>query len=159
LDYGYGSTGVSTDRNFLSLSVRILTAIVYILMGLLLGASAATGFTMEHEKDTWVSLVSTPLEGSEIVQGKILGALWRVRVLLGTLVLVWLIGMVCGAVHPLGFLLAIIATSVYSVFIALLGTSISLRFKSSARAIATTIAVLVFLNGGYLFCCFPFRVW
>ena len=40
-------------------------------------------------------------------------------------------------------------------FFAILGTYVSLRFKSSARAIATTIAVLVFVNGGYLFCCMP----
>jgi hypothetical protein len=37
----------------------------------------------------------------------------------------------------------------------LLGTSLSLRFKSSARSIAVTIAILMFLNVGYLFCCIP----
>jgi ABC-type transport system involved in multi-copper enzyme maturation permease subunit len=155
LDYGYGSTIPSTDRDYLNMGVRTLTAIVYILMALLLGSSAATGITMEHEKDTWVSLASTPLEGSEILKGKVLGALWRVRGLLGALVLVWLIGMVCGAVHPLGFLLAIVATTIYALFIALLGTYFSLRFRSSARSIAVTMAVLVFLNGGYIFCCIP----
>ena len=64
-------------------------------------------------------------------------------------------GMCCGAVHPIGVIAAVVATAIYAVFFAILGTYISLRFKSSARAIATTIAVLVFLNGGYLFCCIP----
>jgi hypothetical protein len=71
------------------------------------------------------------------------------------LLFVWLIGLICGAVHPLGFLLAIVATSIDLAFIAVLGTYLSLRSRSSARAIAATIAILVFLNGGYLFCCTP----
>ena len=124
-------------------------------MALLLGAGAATGITMEREKDAWTSLTVTPLEGQEILTGKILGALWRVRGILAALLFVWLIGLICGAVHPLGFLLAIVATAIDLTFIAVLGTYVSLRSKSSARAIAATIAILVFLNGGYLFCCMP----
>jgi ABC-type transport system involved in multi-copper enzyme maturation permease subunit len=156
LDYGYGSTGAMMARNHMSISVRILTGVLYVLMALMLAASAATGFTIEREKDTWVSLVATPLDGAAIVTGKILGAFWRVRGLLVTLLLVWLIGMLCGAVHPLGFLAAIVLTSLYTLFIDLVGTCFSLRFKSSARALTATIGVLVFLNGGYLFCCIPF---
>ena len=57
--------------------------------------------------------------------------------------------------HPLGFLLAILVTTVYVIFIAMLGTYISLVSKGSARAISGTIAILVFLNGAYLFCCIP----
>jgi ABC-type Na+ efflux pump permease subunit len=155
LDYGYGSTGVFVARDALSVAVRVITAVLYIITGLLLGAAAATGVTMEREKDTWTSLVSTPLEGPEILKGKILGAIWRVRNELAALVLVWLIGLFCGAVHPLGFLVAILATSVFVAFIAILGTYFSLRCKSSVRGISATIAVLVFLNWGYLFCCAP----
>ncbi len=155
LDYGYGSTGNQSARDILSGGVRSLTACLYVLTALLLGAGAATGITMEREKDAWTSLTVTPLEGQEIVTGKILGALWRVRGILAALLFVWLIGLICGAVHPLGFLLAIVATSIYLAFIAVLGTYLSLRSKSSARAIAATIAILAFLNGGYLFCCTP----
>ena len=67
----------------------------------------------------------------------------------------WFIGLLCGAVHPLGFVLAIIVTSLYVAFIAMLGTYLSFRSKSSARAISATIAILVLINGGYLFCCVP----
>ena len=155
LDYGYGSTGTQAARDALSAGVRFLTVCLYVLMALLLGAGAATGITMEREKDAWTSLTVTPLEGQEILTGKILGALWRVRGMLAALLFVWLIGLICGAVHPLGFLLAIVATSIDLTFIAVLGTYLSLRSKSSARAIAATIAILVFLNGGYLFCCMP----
>jgi ABC-type Na+ efflux pump permease subunit len=155
LDYGYGSTGKQSAREVLSVAVRFLTSCLYVLMGLLLGAGAATGITMEREKDAWTSLTVTPLEGQEILTGKLLGALWRVRGLAAALLLVWLIGSICGAVHPLGFLLVILATSIDLAFIAVLGTYLSLRSKSSARAITATVAILVLLNGGYLFCCAP----
>jgi len=155
LDYGYGSSGTQDARDSLSGSVRILTACLYVVLALVLGAGAATGITMEREKDAWTSLTVTPLEGSEILAGKILGASWRVRGLLAALLVVWLVGLICGAVHPLGFLLAIVATAIDLAFIAVLGTYLSLRSKSSARAVAATIAILVFLNGGYLFCCAP----
>jgi ABC-type transport system involved in multi-copper enzyme maturation permease subunit len=156
LEYGYGPTGVTTMRSHMNTSVRILTAILYVLMGLMLASSAATGFTTEREKDTWVSLISTPLDGREIVTGKILGAFWRVRGLLATLLLIWLMGVVSGAVHPLGLLAVVVLTSLYALFIALVATCFSLRCKSSVRSVTATIGVLVFLNGGYLFCCVPF---
>ncbi|HWT78659.1 MAG TPA: ABC transporter permease, partial [Candidatus Methylomirabilis sp.] len=155
LDYGYGSTGNQSARGDLSGGLRALTACLYVLTALLLGAGAATGITMEREKDAWTSLTVTPLEGQEILTGKILGALWRVRGMLAALLFVWLVGLICGAVHPLGFLLAIVATAIDLIFIAVLGTYLSLRSKSSARAIGATIAILGFLNGGYLFCCTP----
>lgn len=154
-DSGYAAAGPVMNRVYLNTSVRIFTGILYVLMALLLAASAATGVTMEREKDTWISLISTPLEGREILTGKILGAFWRVRGILIALFLVWLTGLICGAVHPLGFLSAVVSTSLYSLFAVLLGTSLSLRFKSSARSIAVTIAILMFLNVGYLFCCIP----
>ncbi len=83
------------------------------------------------------------------------GAFWRVRGFLAALFLIWLTGLICGALHPLGFLSVVVATSLYSLFAVLLGTSLSLRFKSSGRSISVTIAVLMFLNVGYLFCCIP----
>ncbi len=155
LDYGYGSGGSQSARNALSMAVRVLTVCLYLLTATLLGAGAATGITMERERDAWTSLTVTALEGHEIVTGKILGAFWRVRGLLIALPFAWLIGMICGAVHPLGFLLAIVTSSINLAFIAVLGTYISLCSRSSARAIAASIAILVFVNGGYLFCCMP----
>jgi hypothetical protein len=155
LTCGYGHTSPSLDRDALNDAVRIFTAVLYILGGLLLAASAATGVTMEREKDTWTSLTSTPLESGEIIKAKILGAFWRVRGLLIVLLFVWLVGLFCGAVHPLGFLAALAVASAALAFSAALGTYFSLRSKSSARAIAATIVTLVVVSGGYLMCCIP----
>src|SRR4029079_2770442 len=132
----------------LSGSVRILTSILFVLTGLLLGATAASGVTSERERDTWVSLTSTPLEGLEIVQGKVLGAFWQVRMFLGALLIVWLIGLVFGAVHPLGLAAPIVFATVYLSFGATLGTWFSLWSKSTVRAMSWTIGILVLTNGG-----------
>ncbi|MBV8488621.1 MAG: ABC transporter permease [Planctomycetaceae bacterium] len=153
--YGYGHTSPSSDRSALNATVRVLTVILYVFGGMLLAASAATGVTIEREKDTWTSLTSTPLGSGEIILAKILGTFWRVRGLLATLLFVWLVGLCCGAVHPLGFLAALAVASAALTFTAVLGTYFSLRSKSSGRAIAATLVTLGFLNGGYLICCFP----
>ncbi len=46
---------------------------------LLLTVRAAGSITSEKERDCWVSLISTPLEGGQIVKAKILGSLWSLR--------------------------------------------------------------------------------
>lgn len=155
LVYGTGSEGTWTARRSLNIVIRIITACVYIITGLMLGATASAGITTEYEKDTWTSLVSTPLEGREIFRAKVLGAFYRVRFPLAALILVWVTGACCGAVHPLGLITAVAATGIYTAFIAIFGTFMSLRFKSSARAIAMTVGLLIFISGGYLFCCMP----
>ena len=65
-------------------------------------------------------------------------------------------GLACGAVHPLGFVLAVAALPVYLAFAAALGTFVSLHAWSTARSVAITVGALIFLNGGYLLCCLPF---
>jgi ABC-type transport system involved in multi-copper enzyme maturation permease subunit len=153
--YGYGSTNPYIDRQFFNGGVRVFLMCLYPLMALFLAVTAASGFTSEKEKDTWLSLVATPLDGAEIIRAKIFGAFWRVRGLLAAMLLVGLIGLLFGAVHPAGFLLMVFATAVYSLAFVMLGTYISLRSKSSTRAIATTLGIGVFCNVGYLFCCIP----
>ena len=68
-----------------------------------------------------------------------------------------LLGVVAGAVHPFGFAAVAIETAAFVWFADALGTYYSLKTRSSSRALVATIATLVFLNGGYLMCCFPLR--
>jgi hypothetical protein len=49
-----------------------------------------------------------------------------------------------------------VGLSVYEAFAAALGTLVSLASASTARALVVTVGSLIFLNGGYLFCCLPF---
>jgi hypothetical protein len=66
-------------------------------------------------------------------------------------------GVALGAVHPIGLVAEIIATSVFIFYACALGTFFSLRARSSARSLVATIGVMILTNGAYLMCCIPFR--
>jgi len=154
---GYDSEASWTwsPRSALNVAIRVLTAAVYVLLLFLLGGVSSTSFTSEREKDAWVSLLATPLEGQEIIAGKYLGSIWRIRYVLGLLVAIWVFGLICGALHPLAFVLIVFLTALDVAFVAALGCYVSLRSSSSAKSIAVTIGILIVAKGAYLFCCVP----
>jgi ABC-type Na+ efflux pump permease subunit len=156
-DYGYGSVGNDSNRSQFNGFLRFVCTTTYILWILALAGTAACGLTTEREADTWISLVSTPLTGIEIIRAKMIGAAWSLRGLGALLLLLWTIGLLSGSIHPFGFLSVLIETAAFSWYAIALGTYISLRSKNSMRAQASTIAILLLTNGGYLLCCVPFR--
>jgi len=155
--YGYGTHGVESARDEFNGFLRFVCTLTYVLIGMAIATGASSGFTSEREEDTWISLVSTPLEGPEIVRAKLLGAIWGQKWALVVLVLLWGLGLAAGALHPLGFIAVALETTVFLWFTAALGTYYSLLAKSSARALLATMATLILLNGGYLMCCIPMR--
>jgi len=155
LSWGYGSAWKDGARNDFNAFLRYVCTIVYLIWILCVSAMAAGGVTTEREADTWVSLIGTPLDGSEILRAKMIGAAWGVRLLGALLIVLWTLGLLCGSVHPAGFLIVLLEAAVFSWFAIALGTCASLWSKSTLRAQATTIAILVVLNGGYLLCCIP----
>ena len=121
--------------------------------GLLLLASRAAGsITSEKERQCWDSLLGTPLEPREIISAKILGSLWAVRGVLLMLTIVWLPAVILmpSFLVAVAFLLGTLL--IVALFIASLGVWMSLRSKSSTRAMSMTLGTCIFLGGGYLFC-------
>jgi ABC-type transport system involved in multi-copper enzyme maturation permease subunit len=124
--------------------------------GLLLAAARAAGsITSERERDSWTSLVSTPLEAGEIVWAKIAGSVWSLRYVMLLLLLIWGLA---GVLEP-GFLITVPFT--FSMFLLLafyvsaLGVRFSLQCRSSLRAMAAALATAIFIGGAYFFCCLP----
>jgi ABC-type transport system involved in multi-copper enzyme maturation permease subunit len=154
---GYGSVSNTSARNQLNGFLRIITAMIYVALGLGVASAASSSMTSEREEDTWTSLLTTPLDGVEIVRAKMLGAVWGMRALIFFLLALWLTGLAAGAVHPFGFVAVVVETAVFAWFVTALGTFLSLMSRTTTRALMTTIAILIFLNGGYLMCCIPFR--
>jgi ABC-type transport system involved in multi-copper enzyme maturation permease subunit len=121
---------------------------------LLLSASRAAGLmSQEKERDTWVSLLSTPLTGQEIVLGKLCGNLYHAKWMLAILILSWLLGIFLAptAIWPAiftGFQFCLMA-----VYTTCLGLLFSLKSPTTLRAMGQTIGTLIFFGGGYLFCC------
>jgi ABC-type transport system involved in multi-copper enzyme maturation permease subunit len=129
---------------------------LYVSLWLLAAAGAsASGVTVERERDTWDSLISTPLTGWEIIRGKLVGAVWGLRGFGGLVSLFWLLGLAAGAVHPLGLLLSLLVVGLLTWFVTALGTYASLTARTTSRALTITIATLLFLNVGYLGVLYP----
>jgi ABC-type transport system involved in multi-copper enzyme maturation permease subunit len=155
---GYTSGGSYGSREDFNGFVRTAGTMLYLLWGLGLAAAASSAVTAEREEDTWISLLTTLLTGPEILRAKMAGAIWGLRALGLVMLALWTFGLLVGAIHPVGYLGIIIEWAVYSVFIAALGTLLSLKSRNTTRATAATVALLVFLNGGYLMCCIPLEV-
>ena len=144
-------------RRDFNVFVRGVSTAIYVLWMLGIASSSASGLSSEREEDQWTSLISTPLEGHEILRAKMIGPVWGLRLVAYLLFLMWAVGLVVGAIHPLGLLACLVEFVVFTWFLTALGTFLSLRSKNSTRSLALTMALLIFLNGGYLFCCIPFE--
>jgi hypothetical protein len=96
--------------------------------------AAALGVKRDRERGTWLGLIATPLSGWEILRAKMLGpVLSRLGGAL-TLIALWTVGLMAGAVHPLGFLAAVTGLAALAWFCSALGVSRSLREGGMKRA-------------------------
>jgi len=131
----------------------VLTAMVGTGMLLLLAARAAGLVTSEKERDCWLSLLSTPLEGREIIRGKLWGNLYSVRWGLLVLMAHWALGIL---LDPSFFWAAVASLGTFlllSWYVTMLGLRFSLGSQTTLRAMGATLGTLIFTGGGYLFCC------
>jgi len=110
-------------------------------------ADAAESVKRERERDTWLGLIATPLTGWEILRAKMLGPVLRRLGGALTLIGLWTVGLMAGAVHPLGFLAAVTGLAVSTWFYSALGVSGSLREGGMERA-GHPLALLVRLVVG-----------
>ena len=149
----YDESGV--DRASFNAFLRFVTTGVGVVAVLAAAVGGANTITSEREGDTWLSLTATPLEGRDVVPAKMIGILWRMRWAGLLLAAVWIVGLVCGAIHPFGLLLLVVENAVFVGFATAMGTYLSLRSKSTWRAQSLTIGVLMTVGGGYLACCCP----
>jgi hypothetical protein len=118
-------------------------------------SDAGASLASEREKDTWISLVSTPLTGTEIVRAKMLGAIWGIRHTAAALFALSLLGVLAGSVHPLGLLAVVVQLAVLTWFAAALGTWVSLRSEQTMTAVARSTGLLVAANAGLLLATLP----
>ena len=155
---GYSPNGTSNawGRDQYNGFVRAIITCGYIFSLLGIATAGATSVTSERERDTWTSLLATPLSSLEIFRGKLWGALASVRWIIIGMGVMFVSAVLLGAMHPLGVLLWGIEASVFFLFTASLSILFSMRARTSTRAMAQTIGLLALLNGGYMLCCFPF---
>lgn len=140
--------------------VRVSTGVITFLLCLaaaLRGASAVAG---EKDRDTWVSLCVSPVTVVELLFAKWLGAMLGQRFLLWVLGVIWVIGILTGAVYWFMVPVTLLFLSVFLSGFALAGIWCSISARTALVANVRAFFLAVFMAGGFwlviLFCCiFP----
>jgi ABC-type transport system involved in multi-copper enzyme maturation permease subunit len=106
-----------------------------------LGIQAAVAVSAERERGTWDALLCSPLEGREIVWGKICASLVALRWLLAAAIWAWTGALVLGAMKVadyVGVMTGVIATGVLMTAV---GLRASLAARTMTRSVVMTIGV------------------
>jgi ABC-type transport system involved in multi-copper enzyme maturation permease subunit len=116
-----------------------------------IGMRAAVSIASEREQHTWDTLLTSPLEGHEIVWPKIGGSLWAMRGLLAVAVMSWTVAAICGAIAPGNFIDLLSFTFVLGTFMAAVGVWASLSSATVMRSITLALGIwLAALLGTYV---------
>jgi ABC-type transport system involved in multi-copper enzyme maturation permease subunit len=126
-----------------------VTGAVGFLTILAVSVRAAGTMTGEREKQTWDTLLTTPVDSSAILYGKWLGSILGVRWGMVWLAGIWAVALVTGGIHPLALPVVMLAWFVYAAFFAVLGLWYSTVCKTSLRAMVLTVFSVLTLCGGH----------
>lgn len=120
------------------------------LIVLSIASRAAGAIPLEKERDTWLSLMGTPLSAREILWAKLLGTLYAYRWHFAAIVFVNALGILLSPAFIVTLLILIVTLTVVSSAAAMIGIRTSLGMDSSSKAITSSTAILLALGGGYL---------
>jgi hypothetical protein len=128
------SGGVYQARDRFNLCIRAVTAMLGVFPLMSLPSFVTARFTTERDAKTWESLLMTSLTGPEIISAKTRVAgksFWNAY---RWLVPLWVIGVACGSVHPVGALVAAAGSPLLAEAGLALGTWAGIRPGSTTRA-------------------------
>jgi ABC-type transport system involved in multi-copper enzyme maturation permease subunit len=138
--------------------VRVVGTMVACLLLLAVAGRAASSLSAERDRQTLDALLASPLSGDDIVFGKWLGNITSIRWGWLWLVLIYVLGLITGGLHPLAIGLLVIAWFVYAGTISFIGIWFSLVCRSTLRAtVASLLATTAAGIGHWLLwlCCMP----
>ncbi len=140
--HGVGSDDRRLDFNGFLRALTVGISLIYILVTAGMGAES---IVRERMRETWTSLLLTPLEGREILRAKKRAIVWKTGPLLIGLALFWGSGLVVGSVHPIGYVVAIVVLGLSTWLIVEIGIHASLVSpdlpKANNRALLPVLAI------------------
>lgn len=142
----------------MNLWTRIAGSAVACLTILGVAIRAANSIGGERDRQTMDDLLSTPLESTEILAAKFVGALCSIRLGLVWLVGIYVIALITGGLHLFAFPLVLTAWLVFASAAALIGLGYSMACHTTLRATVFTVLTCVGLGVGHWliwFCCGP----
>jgi ABC-type Na+ efflux pump permease subunit len=153
---GYGvNPPADVARADFNIFLRFVTTPLTFLITLIAAGMASETIISERTRETWSSLIATPLAARDILRSKLLATLWRMRLTLATLLALWTLGLGAGAIHPFGFIVAVVVTAAWTWFFLVFGMYVALAAEDMAASTSRTLG-LMFLTAGTL--ALPFLV-
>lgn len=107
---------------------------------LLAAAWASNTIATERERETWVMLISTPLEAREILFGKLAGSLYAARLTLLPVGFVWLLAAVAEPRLIPSIPFTLVGLAAAAIGLSMLGMMFSFWCANATRALGATLA-------------------
>lgn len=127
----------------------ILGATLGSLLVVAAAARASALISSERERDTWLSLLTTPRSAAEIFYAKLLGNLWAFRWPAGVLVAIPATGVLLGWAALWTALTTAVSLTITGAAASAIGLAVSLRTASSTKASTLAVFTLFALSGLY----------
>jgi ABC-type transport system involved in multi-copper enzyme maturation permease subunit len=159
--YGPWRRGASYLADAMNVWARIAGTAVACLLLLGVAMRAAGSITGERDRQTFDSLLTSPVDSNAILYGKWLGSVLSMRrgwLWLGS---IYGISVITGGVNPVGAVLVVCGWLVLAGFVAILGLWFSTSCRSTMRATVWTILTLLGAFGGHWLiwmCCGPLLI-
>ena len=138
--------------------VRISTGCLCFLLFVGVSIRGSGAISGERDRDTWISLIATPLSPWQMLRAKWLGTLLGVRSLLGLVMVVWAAGLVTGSYEPLSLIFMLVALLNFASGFAWIGLYCSARARKTLTASVQASLLGGIAAGGFWvvlsLCCF-----
>jgi len=115
--------------------------VIGLLIQWAVGLRAAVAISSERERGTWDALLTSPLEGPEIIRAKLWGSLHALRWLFAAAFVAWTIAAWFGTMPWADYAESVIGTGILAAFMAAVGVRTSLSAATATRAMEITIGV------------------
>ena len=141
--------GFSIDmaRSDFNVFIRFATLATSLVMVFYLAASATEFLGLERTRQTWTSLLATPLTAHDFLGSWMQAAVMRCRIAIAALLILWTLGLATGAVHPLGYLLAFLILGASIGFFVSCGALVAISEKDASRGGGMVLLLIFALVG------------
>ena len=142
-----GNVAVDIARTEFNLFIRYATVAILAVMSFVIGGMASEVFGIERLKETWTSLLTTPLTARDLVRSALRTTAWKTRFACSPILIMWAVGTLAGAIHPMGLLVSLLALAASVWLMAVCGVFGSIhsgKAESSASQVVLLILILTF---------------
>jgi hypothetical protein len=135
---------IDAARIDFNLFLRFISAPLMFVLMLITSGTAVETLASERAKDTWSSLIMTPLSARDILRGKLLASIWRLRGIGITFLTLWTLGLISGAVHPIGYVAIVLTLVSSTAFYLVVGQLVALRVEDQPTASGQIMMLVMF---------------